>query len=34
MLKTTIVSRGCRIAHAAPRRVCLYRTFTSRQMRK
>src|ERR1041385_4155967 len=29
-LNTTIVKNGCRIAHAAPSAVCLYRTFTSR----
>ena len=33
-VKTTICVNGTRIAHAAPRAVCLYLTFTSRQTRK
>src|SRR5262249_55264259 len=32
--KTTIISTGWRIAQAAPSRVCLYFTLTSRQVRK
>src|ERR1035437_3869121 len=34
IVKITIVRSGWRTAHAAPRTVCLYRTFTSRQTRK
>ena len=33
-LKTIIVANGWRMAHAAPRTVCLYRTLTSRQVKK
>src|SRR5512141_2725608 len=34
IVKINIVRTGCRTAHAAPRAVCLYRTFTSRQTKK
>src|SRR5437773_11556485 len=33
-VKTSIVISGCKIAQPAPIIVCLYLTFTSRQMRK
>jgi len=32
--KMIIVMKGRRMAQPAPKRVCLYRTFTSRQMKK
>src|SRR2546428_883423 len=34
MLNTIIVMNGCSTAHPAPKIVCLYRTFMSRQIRK
>src|SRR3954464_8991240 len=33
-LNTSMVKTGCKIPHAAPNAVCLYRTLISRQVRK
>ena len=34
MLKISVAISGCKIAHATPSAVCLYRTLTSRHTRK